>query len=669
MAMQQEFYRRTSQLIRAAGAQEAAVELRHWLQSHPMDEIATSLLGSALMRGGETEAAIRVFEQATADHPQSSAAFGDLGFAHFALTHWEAAIRAFERAVQINANFYPGWCHLSSLYFRADQMDKSRSAFAAAERCDPHSADYRPIEAAMQQQRFAEAEKLCKRLLEQQPGYPRAAHTLAKLASQVGAFEEASRILTLALGRYPVDVSLRAALVVTCEEAGRYEQAVQEARSIVKINSDTAAPWLILGRVLGHIGRYDECLAAYDRALTLAQSQLEKGNVQLLRGHLLKILGRHAEAIIAYRTSIREMPFSGAGWWGLADMKTYGFDDDEISAMRELVQSQSARPEQRAQAAFALGKALESRGNYAQAFHCYREGNSLRSSLRTNVDFDAQKHFAGIETIAKVFHRDLLGHCAEPAPSDSVPIFIVGLPRSGSTLIEQILASHSQIEGTMELASLPNLVRRIHIEGGNRKNGAPYPQCMSLFTKAELAAYGQAYLDDTAIYRSGRRFFIDKLPTNFDKVGLIHQILPQAIIIDARRHPLDCGFSCFKQHFAAGHTFSYSLTNIAEYYKAYLYLMDHWDRVLPGKVLCLRYEQLVGNTEVMVKKLLQHCGLPFEESCLRFFENRRSVRTASSEQVRQPIYQSALAHWKNFENPLMPLTEALGAETLARFEN
>ncbi|WP_323844977.1 tetratricopeptide repeat-containing sulfotransferase family protein [Microbulbifer magnicolonia] len=673
IGQQQDFYRRVSQQIRDGQPQEAAAALRDWLRAQPADEIGKSLLGSALMRCGDTEAALAVFAQASEDHPQSFAAFGDLGFAHFGLGDNAAAIAAFERAVQLNVNFYPGWCHLHSLYFRIDQLDRARTAFAAAERCDPHGAHFAQIQAAMQQQRFAEAERLCMSLLERQPGYPRAAYTLAQLASQVGAFEEASRILTLALSRYPVDVSLRTALVVSYEEAGRYPEAAAEARTIVKIKSDTAAPWLILGRVLGHCGSYEECLNAYERALALAESGLEKGNAQLLRGHVLKILGRHDEAVSAYRSSIEQVPHNGAGWWGLADMKTYRFGDEEMAALRELLSSDGARPEQRSQGAFALGKAHEDSGEYPQAFHWYSEGNALR----TNTDFDAQKHWAGIRTIAEVFDERLLARRADPAASGPVPIFIVGLPRSGSTLIEQILASHSQIEGTMELATLPNLVRRITIDGGRNggrkggekrgEKGAPYPQSMALFSEAELAAYGQTYLDDTAIYRSGRRFFIDKLPTNFDKVGLIHQILPQAIVIDARRHPLDCGFSCFKQHFAAGHAFSYSLRNIADYYNAYLYLMDHWDRVLPGKVLCVRYEHLIRDTEAMVSRLLQHCGLPFEEDCLRFFENRRSVRTASSEQVRQPIYQSALAHWKNFETELAPLVEALGESTLARF--
>ncbi len=219
----------------------------------------------------------------------------------------------------------------------------------------------------------------------------------------------------------------------------------------------------------------------------------------------------------------------------------------------------------------------------------------------------------------------------------------------------------------MELVNLPNVVRLITIDGG--KHDLPYPTSLTKFEKDELLAYGQAYMNSTAVYRTGKPFFIDKLPTNFDKIGLIHLILPQAIIIDARRHPLDCGLSCFKQHFASGHHFSYSLENIGHYYNDYLRLMDHWDSVLPQKAFCIQYENMISNTEDTIRKLLEHCEVPFEDSCLRFFENKRAVRTASSEQVRQPIYSKSVRYWKNFETELQPLIRTLGPDTLARFEN
>ena len=344
-------------------------------------------------------------------------------------------------------------------------------------------------------------------------------------------------------------------------------------------------------------------------------------------------------------------------------MKTHSFSDEDTAAMQGLAEDDEIKTELRTQAAFALAKALEDSGQYADAFRWYKKANDLR----IDINFESATNREGIDKLISTFTPSLLDTGIPADVGGPTPIFITGLPRSGSTLVEQILASHSQIEGTMELVNLPNIVRLITIDGG--KHDFPYPTSLTKFTKEELLAYGQAYMDSTAVYRTDKSFFIDKLPTNFDKIGLIRMILPQAIIIDARRHPLDCGLSCFKQHFASGHHFSYSLENIGHYYSDYLRLMDHWDQVLPHKVQCVQYENVVSNTEETIRKLLEHCGVPFEESCLRFFENKRAVRTASSEQVRQPIYDKSVHYWKNFETELQPLIDTLGQETLARFEN
>ena len=261
----------------------------------------------------------------------------------------------------------------------------------------------------------------------------------------------------------------------------------------------------------------------------------------------------------------------------------------------------------------------------------------------------------------------MLGKQASPKPTGPTPIFIVGMPRAGSTLIEQILASHSRIEGTMELMTLPNLERTIRIAGG-RKFNENYPRSLRKFNQDELGAFGQAYLDETAIYRTSKPFFIDKLPPNFERVGLVHKILPQAIIIDARRHPLDCGFSAYKQHFAGGHEYSYQLEHIGHYFNNYLQLMDHWDSVLPGKVKLVQYEDMVRDTEDTIRKILNHIGVDFEDACLRFFENKRAVKTASSEQVRQPIYTKSVGRWRTVSDQLKPLIDSLGEKTMTRFQ-
>ena len=663
MTANQAFYQQVTALLQQDDASGAEVRLRQWLEQNPGDAIGLSLLGSALLRLARTGDAINVFREAITRHPGSFAAFGDLGYACMRAGDVHGAVDALERAVALNSRFYQGWCYLSQLRFEQGDLTASKNAFKHAEGCDPLSASFREVQEAMSASQFARSEKLCRALLKRQPGYPRAAYGLAHLASKVGAHEEASAILERALSYYPADVNLRAALVISHEESGLYEQALVEAVVITEINPDVHTSWLILGRVHGHCGNYTEALQSYDRALALCNDSVaDAGNTELLRGHILKILGRYDDGIAAYRSSIGKLTANGAGWWGLADMKTHRFDDNDIGAMKAIAGDNAIKPEQRAQATFALAKALEDRGQYTEAFRHYVSGNSLRSGI--SFDPDAQK--GGIDEISRAFDASVLAMQAKPAPQGAVPIFIVGLPRAGSTLIEQILASHSQIEGTMELATLPNLVRRITIEGG-RKN-IEYPSSMATFNAAQLSAWGHVYLDQTAMYRSGKPFFIDKLPTNFDKVGLIHKILPSAIVIDARRHPLDCGLSCYKQHFAGGHAFSYKLEHIGHYYNAYLAMMDHWDRVLPGKVLCVQYEELVADTEATVRALLSHCGVIYEASCLRFFENRRPVRTASSEQVRQPIYRKGVGHWKHFESELEPLKQALGDETLARFD-
>jgi len=660
----QQMYREMSDLIRQGQAEEAVTRLRTWLESKPEDEIGLSLLGSALMRCKKPDDALQVFKLAVKFNPRSFAAHGDLAFARMKAGNTVPAVQSFEKAVDLNPDFYQGWCFLGKLQFANGDIETAKESFAKAEKCDPFADEFPRIQAAMSASKFAEAEKIARTILSRQPGYPKAAYALAHLATKVGAHEEAAKILEKSIEIYPCDVNLRAALVQSLEETGHYERSISEAEHIALLDPDSFTPWLIIGRAHGNCGNYDESLAAYDKALILAPgNKKETGNIELVRGHILKILGRYNDGISAYRASIELVEHNGAGWWGLADMKTHHFSDDDTATMQRLAEDADVKPEQRTQAAFALGKALEDGGQYVDAFAWYRKANDLR----TGIKFDPAANREGIDTLISTFTPPLLD-TGNPTDLDGpTPIFITGLPRSGSTLVEQILASHSKIEGTMELVNLPNIVRLITIDGGKHK--LPYPSSLSKFDAQELAAYGQAYIDSTAVYRKDKPFFIDKLPTNFDKIGLIHLILPQAIIIDARRHPLDCGLSCFKQHFAGGHHFSYSLENIGHYFNDYLRLMDHWDVVLPEKIKCIQYEEMISNTEGTIRKLLEHCGVPFEDSCLRFFENKRAVRTASSEQVRQPIYSKSVRYWKNFETELQPLIRTLGPDTLARFEN
>ena len=561
----------------------------------------------------------------------------------------------------LNARFWQGWCYLGRLLFEAGRVDDARHAFAQAEACDPFAAEAAQIRQALHDAHYAQAERVARGVLARHAGHPKATLALAHLASRVGAFEEAAEILAAGIRPFPLEQNLRYALVNSLEETGEYLRALEEASALTRLAPHDPAAWLTQGRIHGHCGRYEEALGAYDQALARARDAAGRASAELLRGHMLKILGRFDDCVNAYRASIAATAGNGAGWWALADLKVYRFDDADVAALRALAADERVRPAQRAQAQFALGKALEERNAFDEAFDWYRRANATRP----DVPFDPGDHRAGIEAIVTAFDAALLSRQASPREGP-IPIFIVGLPRSGSTLIEQILASHSLVDGTMELVTLPNVLRRMRIDGGRR--GGAWPASLAAFDEEELAAYGQRYLDATDLYRTGKPYFIDKMPTNFDKVGLIHKILPQAIVIDARRHPLDCGLSCFRQHFATGHHFSYSLENIAHYYRGYLTLMDHWDRVLPGKILRVQYETLVKETETTVRELLDRCSLPFEDGCLRFYASGRPVRTPSSEQVRRPVYAGGVGQWRRYGAALEPLIEALGPELLQRFD-
>ena len=351
------------------------------------------------------------------------------------------------------------------------------------------------------------------------------------------------------------------------------------------------------------------------------------------------------------------MPGLGESWWSLANLKTFRFGPQDIAQMRAQLGRTDLPDEDRLHLHFALGKALEDEGGYAESFEHYSKGNAIR---RAQLGYDAGEISDLVRRLKNVCTADFFRAregSGSPAPD---PIFVVGLPRSGSTLIEQILASHSAVEGTMELPELLSIARRL---GGRKTRGeaSAYPEVLAELPTVEFRELGEEYLQRTRVYRKlGRRFFIDKMPNNFFHIGLIHLMLPNAKIIDARRHPLGCGFSCFKQHFARGQGFAYSLEDIGRYYADYVDLMAHYDSVLPGAVHRLVYERLVESPEAEIRRLLAYCGLPFEDGCLRFYENNRAVRTASSEQVRMPIFSEGVGQWRHFEPWLGPLKKALG---------
>lgn len=660
----QSFYRQAAELVQAQAFKEAETRLMAFLEQYPDDEIARSIYGSALLRQEKIPAALEVFVLNTEKHPSSWGAKADLAFCALKMGDTDLALTNFEQVVALNPSFYLGWCNLERLYFSKQDYTAAVAASEKAEQLDPLDAAYQEIRQLMQADRRADAEKVARRMLQQQPGHPRASFFLAHLAGTVGAHEARCDILRLGLEQHPANIMLRRSLVEGLEAIGFYVEALEEARLLTRVKPDFTAFWL-LSRICGHVADYEGSLVAAEAAAGfLEDGSTELGKVDLLRGHALKILGRRAECEAAYRACIVNTPSNGAGWWGLADLKNYHFSAADKAAMERLAEDTGVPDEQRCQAAFALARAFENDRNHSEAVRWYKAANALR----TDVSYDPGEHSNFYRRLKEGFGTDCLRTQAHAGTRNPVPIFVVGMPRAGSTLIEQMLASHSRIDGTMELQALIHLERRIRIEGG-RRFGKQFPESMAHFSEDDLRRFGQMYLDETAVYRGGGDFFIDKMPPNFERIGLIHKILPEAIIIDARRYPVDCGYSAFKQHFAGGHDYSYRLEHIGHYYNCYLDLMDHWQAVLPGKVLTVQYEDTISDTEAVVRRMLDHVGVAFEAACLEFYKNKRAVKTASSEQVRQPINRKGVGAWAEVAGDIKPLFDSLGTATLERFEN
>jgi tetratricopeptide (TPR) repeat protein len=428
-------------------------------------------------------------------------------------------------------------------------------------------------------------------------------------------------------------------------------EALREVTALLALDAHHPGYNNLKAAILAAIGELDGSIEIYGRVLAAYPQQAK---IWMSYGHALKTNGREADSVAAYEKSIELSPSLGEAYWSLANLKTVRFAPAQLASMRAQLARPELQQEDRFHLHFAMGKALEDAQAYAESFEHYAEGNRIR---RETIRYSAQEMTTLVGRSRTLFTAEFFTQRSGHGVQDADPIFIVGLPRAGSTLIEQILASHSQVEGTMELPEIPAIAKGLRLP--DRPNS--YPQVLEDLSAAQCQALGRQFLDRTRIQRkSGAPFFIDKMPNNFAHIGLIQLLLPNAKIIDARRHPLGCCFSGFKQHFARGQSFTYSQEDIGRYYRDYVELMAHFDQVLPGRVHRVIYEALIEDTEAQVRELLAYCGLPFEEQCLRFYENERAVRTASSQQVRKPIFREGLEQFRHYEPWLSPLKGALG---------
>jgi tetratricopeptide (TPR) repeat protein len=495
---------------------------------------------------------------------------------------------------------------------------------------------------ALAENRLHDAEPLLRAHLKEDPLDVAAIRMFAELAGRIGRYKDAENLLRRAVELAPNFLAARSNLAMVLYRQNKPVEAVAELDGLLSIDPENAANANLKAAALGRIGDYDEALDLYEQVLAKMDGQPK---IWMSYGHTLKTVGRQADSIAAYRRALDIAPGLGEVWWSLANLKTVRFANDDLAIMTDQLARQDISPEDRFHLHFALGKAHEERGAAQVSFEHYAEANRLR---RLQLDYDADETKTMVdEAIARCTPAYFAAHAGQGCAAPD-PIFILGMPRAGSTLIEQILSSHSMVEGTMELSDLPALASKI-------ARG-------TTFSADELAKLGQTYLDRTRIQRkTDKPFFIDKLPNNWAYVGLIQLILPNAKIVDARRHPMGCCFSNFKQHFARGQSFSYGLEDMGRYYADYVRLMAHIDAVLPDRVHRVFYENMVGDQEGETRALLKALGLPFEVACLRFYETERAVRTASSEQVRQPIFTEGTEAWHKFEAWLEPLKAALGS--------
>jgi tetratricopeptide (TPR) repeat protein len=643
--------------LRAGKAATAEAWLRALEAQSPGEVNCLWLLGAALLDQDKIPESLATLERALASAPDFANARVDLARAYRRADRAAQAREQVRRVLEKLPHDHRAWLAYGDALVDLGQYDDARLAFERARLVDPRRAQIEAATAALVADDRKKSEELFREILREDPSHVAALCGLAAVSLAADRAQDAERLLRHALKQSAYIPLAYRGLGPALMQLGRIKEADAAVRHLEKIEPESPQTWVTIAAVATRLMRQEEALAAYERA---ARLKPEEVGLRMSVGHVQKTLGRRRDSENSYKAALQMDPGRAEAYWSLADLKNYSFSDAEITAMQGLLASEERERSNDAQLHFALGRACEQRQEYAQAFVHYAQGNALR---RLDAPFDIESFERRSARIRAFFGAKFLAArsgCGDPSRA---PIFIVGLPRSGSTLVEQILASHSRVEGTMELPNILNIVAQLDDLAARREG---YPETLGAVPAAQLTALGSRYLEETAPLRSGREHFTDKLPNNFSHVGLIHAILPGAIIIDARRHPLDACFSTFKQHFAEGQTFSYDLEDLGRYYRCYLALMDHWDAVLPGRVLHVQYEELVREPEAHIRRLLEHCGLAFEPACLRFHETRRAVRTASAEQVRQPLYTTGMGYWRHFEKELEPLRRALG-DSLERF--
>jgi tetratricopeptide (TPR) repeat protein len=593
--------------------------------------------------------ALNVLQRLEAVHPDYPRLHQERGHCYLALRSTTPAILAFERAVKLSPSLVASWRALEALYRSSGKTAEAQHAASQLANLANLPAEIVTAYSMYADNELADAERLLRRYLLGHGAQAEGMRLLAQIGLRMGAPEEAEVLLEKVVAFAPEYDAARYDYATVLLKRHKHAQARDQLNALLEKGPNNPAYRGLLAAVYAGFGDYAKALPLYVELLKETPGDAE---LQLTVAHALKTIGRSDEAIDAYRAAAAARPRFGEAYWSLANLKTYRFSEAEVARMRLDENAPDIRVEDRYNLCFALGKAYEDLGAYPDAFAYYERGNALK---KAEVGYDPAILERSMHMQMSLCTREFFAARTGNGCRDPSPIFIVGLPRSGSTLLEQILASHSQVEGTMELAHVPRLVQDLQATGAASR----YPGILADLTPADFKRLGEEYMTVTRRYRTGKAFFIDKMPNNFRHIGLIQLMLPNAKIIDARREPLACCFSNYKQLFAAGQPFTYSIEDISRYYRLYLEVMAHWDRALPGKILHVQHEQVVLDLEANVRRLLDFCGLDFEPGCLDFHTTRRDIHSASSEQVRQPLNRQGLDQWRHFEPWLGPLKAAL----------
>ncbi|MEP1448045.1 MAG: sulfotransferase [Paraglaciecola sp.] len=637
-----------------AGESDNAISLCQRVLENPKDTQekieAYYMLAVAQRTKGLIDEATETLKTLIAADPNHARAHQENGYLFLSTDNKPSAAAAFAKATRLNPALLSSWQKLAPLYAELNHSAGERFASQQIAYLLQLPVEIRGARDLMYEGKLGLADSVCRRFLQNHKHHAEAMLLLGEIGIKLKLYHEAEFLLESCVEIHPTHEAARAEYVQLLSKLGKFEQAKLQAEQLLNEHPSNHQYLAAKAGAMVGIGEVEPAIELYQQIIG---DRNDLPGIQLLLGHAYKANGNIEQAIAAYQQAYKIRPDYGDAFWSLANTKTYRFTDEELTLMQTQLDKIDIEQDDKAHLEFALAKAYEDRKRFDTAFSYYQKGNASKnqrshySQVKVSEQVEAQK---------SVFTADYFKTYQDLGDQSPDPIFIVGLPRAGSTLLEQILASHSQVDGTMELHNVLGLAARLR----NSKSG--YPKIVAELDNEYFARFGKQFIADTRCYRQGAAFFIDKMPNNFMHIGLIKSILPKAKIIDARRDPIACCFSGYKQLFAEGQEFSYDLDNLIHYYQSYLSLMDHWNSVLPGYVLKVQHEDVIDDLEGQVRRLLDFCQLPFEASCLDFHKTKRTIKTPSSEQVRQPINSSAREQWKHFEAQLTPLITAFGAK-------